>query len=142
MKALKKYIKNFSGEIVLVCGLFLVIVIHILLFNGCPIKFFTGVSCAGCGMSRATFALLHLNFKEAFALHPLVLCPPIFIITYILSKFGLPRRVSKVIYTVIIILFIAVYIYRMLDPSDSIVVFEPQKGLIFKAISRLIEALK
>ena len=32
----------------------------------CPIKFITGVSCAGCGMSRAWLACLRFDFKKAF----------------------------------------------------------------------------
>ena len=31
----------------------------------CPIKFITGISCAGCGMSRAWLALLHFDLKKA-----------------------------------------------------------------------------
>lgn len=32
----------------------------------CPIKFITGVSCAGCGMSRAWLACLRLVLKRHF----------------------------------------------------------------------------
>lgn len=28
----------------------------------CPIRHFTGIPCAGCGMSRAAVSLLHLNW--------------------------------------------------------------------------------
>ena len=37
----------------------------------CPIKFLTGISCAGCGMSRAWIAVFHLDFARAFYFHPL-----------------------------------------------------------------------
>ena len=42
----------------------------------CPILFLTGISCAGCGMSRAWIALLHFNIHEAFMYHPLFFLPP------------------------------------------------------------------
>lgn len=29
----------------------------------CPIRHFTGIPCAGCGMSRALVCLLHLDFR-------------------------------------------------------------------------------
>ncbi len=39
---------------------------------GCPIRYVTGIPCPGCGMSRAAFALLRLDFAEAFVAHPMV----------------------------------------------------------------------
>ena len=49
----------------------------------CPIKFLTGISCAGCGMSRAWIAVFHLDFARAFYFHP-----PIFYATgYITGHF-------------------------------------------------------
>lgn len=41
----------------------------------CPIRFMTGVSCAGCGMSRAWLALLRGNLAEAARFHPLFWLP-------------------------------------------------------------------
>ena len=39
---------------------------------GCPIRFSTGISCPGCGMSRAVLLLLSGHFQAAFQMHPLV----------------------------------------------------------------------
>ena len=39
---------------------------------GCPIKYFTGVECFGCGLNRAAIAMVQLNFKEALAQNPLI----------------------------------------------------------------------
>jgi hypothetical protein len=39
----------------------------------CPTAFFWGVPCPGCGLTRATLALVHGHLAEAFAFHPLVL---------------------------------------------------------------------
>ena len=41
----------------------------------CPILFLTGISCAGCGMSRAWLSLLRLDLAGAFAFHPLFWLP-------------------------------------------------------------------
>lgn len=132
--------KEIEEHLKLIC-IFLVIFL-IYMFTGCPIKLFTGVSCAGCGMTRAYFSLLHLNFRDAFYYHPLFPCPIIFVAVYIMTKFGFPQKAAKAIYCVMIFLFFGVYIYRMLNPNDSIVVFEPQNGLIFKAIKFIFSALK
>jgi hypothetical protein len=40
----------------------------------CLIKTLTGLSCPGCGSTRALHALLHLRFAEAFSLNPLFTC--------------------------------------------------------------------
>lgn len=133
--------KEIGEHLKLIC-IFLAVFLIYILFTGCPIKLFTGVSCAGCGMSRAYFSLLHLNFRDAFYYHPLFPCPVIFIAVYIMTKFGFPQKAAKAIYGVMIFLFIVVYIYRMVTPYDgNIVVFEPQNGLIFKAIKYIFSAL-
>ena len=45
---------------------------------GCPLQHFTGVPCPGCGMSRAVFALLRLDFAAAFRYHPMIfVLPPV-----------------------------------------------------------------
>jgi hypothetical protein len=38
----------------------------------CPTAFFLGVPCPGCGLTRATLALLRGDFRAALHLHPLV----------------------------------------------------------------------
>ena len=37
----------------------------------CPFAIVTRLPCPGCGLTRATLALLHGHFHEAFRLHPL-----------------------------------------------------------------------
>lgn len=39
--------------------------------NNLPYKYITGISCAGCGMTRAWIALLHFDINTAFMYHPL-----------------------------------------------------------------------
>ena len=49
---------------------------------GCPVQHFTGVPCPGCGMSRAAFALLRLDFSAAFRYHPMIfVLPPVALYT-------------------------------------------------------------
>lgn len=125
--------KEIEEHLKLIC-IFLFIFLIYILFTGCPIKLLTGISCAGCGMSRAYFSLLHLNFREAFYYHPLFPCPIIFVAVYIMTKLGFSQKAAKIIYGVMAFLFIGIYILRMINPDDRVVVFEPQNGLIFKAI--------
>lgn len=41
-------------------------------FVACPFRMVTGYDCPGCGSQRALHQLLHLNFKQAFLLNPLL----------------------------------------------------------------------
>lgn len=46
----------------------------------CPMAAVLGVPCPGCGLTRATIALLHGDLPQALHLHPLVLVlAPIFV---------------------------------------------------------------
>ena len=36
----------------------------------CPFHAYTGLDCAGCGMTRGITALFHGHFTESFKLHP------------------------------------------------------------------------
>ena len=102
----------------------------------CPIKYLTGVSCAGCGMSRAWLSLLRGDLSAAFAYHPLVLLPIPAALLFLFRK-KLPRYLVWAGFAVIIAAFCVVYGIRMLSPEDTIVVFEPQKGLVWRLISSL-----
>ena len=60
----------------------------------CPIKFITGISCAGCGMSRAWMAFLQLDIAKAFAYHPLFWLVPIAVIV-LLCKSKINIKIYK-----------------------------------------------
>ena len=100
---------------------------------GCPIKFLTGISCAGCGMTRACLALAKLDIRGALCFHPLVFVPPVYMVMFFLNK-KTGKDVVKYINTFCIVLFLAVYIVRLLNPLDTVVVFDIQNGLIFKLL--------
>lgn len=100
----------------------------------CPIKFITGISCAGCGMSRAWIAFLHLDIQKAFAYHPLFLTPPIFLIVW-LGKKRISEKFYKNFIFTMIVLYVSVYLVRLVIGRNDIVVFRPKDGLIFRMIS-------
>ena len=43
----------------------------------CIFKHFLGVECIGCGMSRAVWSVLRLDFKSAFSYHPMFWSVPL-----------------------------------------------------------------
>lgn len=102
----------------------------------CPIKFLTGISCAGCGMSRAFLAALRLDFVSAFHFHPLFW---LVIPTVLLFVFRNKIPFFKICFILIVAIFIITYLIRMFQPNDNIVVFEPQAGFIYRVIHKLIQ---
>ena len=104
---------------------------------GCPIKFITGISCPGCGMTRALLSLLRLDVKSAVYYHPLVFVMPVIVIIILLrNKLG--RRLFKIFTVFFIVLFIAVYICRMADAGNSIVQINVRNGLIGRIVGHFI----
>ena len=102
---------------------------------GCPIKFMTGISCAGCGMTRACLALARLDIRDAVHFHPLVFVPPVYAAAFFAhKKTGKGVRFIKCANALGIALFLAVYIARLLNPLDTVVVFDIQNGLFFKLL--------
>ena len=100
----------------------------------CPIKYLTGISCAGCGMSRAWLSVLHGDISMAFYYHPLFLLPVGFLALY-LFKNGINPKVYKFFIFTICILFVIVYIYRIFNGNDTVISVNIRDGLLYKLIS-------
>lgn len=116
-----------------------VVILYIILESfgvTCPIKYLTGISCAGCGMSRAWISLLHLNLRDAFMYHPLFFLPPVALII-MLCKSKINIKFYKIFMFTIAGAFVIVYLYRMIAGNDNIVVFEPQNNIIFRIMREL-----
>lgn len=120
----------------LICAVTAVVVLYTAMESigiTCPIKFITGISCAGCGMSRAWIAFLQLDMAKAFEYHPLFWLPPITVIV-LLCKSKINIKIYKIIIFTIILMFAIVYICRLIWSGDDVVVFEPQNNILFRII--------
>lgn len=103
----------------------------------CPILYVTGISCAGCGMSRAWLSLLRLDFSAAFFYHPLFWLPvPAAILA--VGRKKVPERLYRWGMGVVGVLFLTVYLYRQIFLDDGIVLFHPRQGLIVRVLFRLL----
>lgn len=102
-------------------------------FTGCPVRYFFGVSCPGCGMTRAWLHLLRLDFSGAFHCHPLFWTAP-----FIAAAFLFDDRIHPKIFRWLAIaaaaLFIAVYTVRLIWFPGDIVVWEPENGMIRRTL--------
>lgn len=99
----------------------------------CPIKYFFGVSCPGCGMTRACLSVLRLDFAKAFYYHPLFWVPPLFI-TIFLLKNKINIKIYKFFLFTIVGLFVIVYFIRLISGSSSVVTCNFKEGLLYKLI--------
>lgn len=97
----------------------------------CPIKFVTGVSCPGCGMTRAWLSVLRLDFAAAFYYHPLFMAPPIAAVVFFL-KSHINRNIYRAIMLTLGAAFIIMYACRLMFAEGDIVVFEPGNNIIFR----------
>lgn len=113
-------------------GLLIVLALMFISGIGCPIKTFTGISCAGCGMTRAFFALLHFQWKDAFYYHPLIYIMPVYVLCFFYwNKFS--KGLQRIITTITVILFLGVYLFRLFLITDDIVSIEIEQGKIYKS---------
>ena len=108
-------------------------IIIVLVGIGCPIRFMTGISCAGCGMTRAWISVGRLDFISAFHYHPLFLLPMIWVIAFLLNAHN-RKQIANKLTLITIILFIICYAMRMMWGDGEIVYFHPSSGLIFQIL--------
>lgn len=61
-------------------------------FPKCPFLAITGYRCPGCGLQRAVYQYLHLNFKDAFMLNPSLAISLPYVSILILVTYFVPER--------------------------------------------------
>ena len=134
MKRLFSKISDMRETIILMIVLAFYCTVVYLFKLPCPIYFFTGVSCPGCGMTRAFFALLHFDFDAALYYHPLIFfCIFAFLIlavVHIKKKY----LAKKILIAVFVVTFIVTYLYRLLILKSPILYFSPGNGIIVKLL--------
>ncbi len=72
-----KKIKNLRNKLLLTAAYICLVLIAYRLSIPCVYRYFLGIPCPGCGMSRAYFSLLRLDFAAAFSFHPMFWSVPI-----------------------------------------------------------------
>lgn len=97
---------------------------------GCPLRYFTGICCPGCGMTRALWYVLTLDFATAFHMHPLIFIMPIVAIIFLLRD-KLPPRLRALLVILFCVLMGGVYLWRLFNGSD-IVYIDTSRGFLNK----------
>ena len=88
---------------------------HIMFHAFCPMVLFTGLPCAGCGMTRAIFFLLTGQFERSWRLNPMALPVLLFLAYCVVMRYFLGRKIkgTKIFCVILCICMLAVYAYRM-----------------------------
>jgi len=80
----------------------------------CLSQLILGLPCPGCGLTRATLALLTLDFPRAFAMHPLVILAWFdVILVAVLMVTGKRQKSTVILLSLSLVLFLGVYGWRM-----------------------------
>lgn len=75
-----------------------------------------GIKCPGCGFTRATYNLFHLNFKQAISLNPTVIFvfPIIALeIFYFFKKIDAIKKIKYFTYALFVIALFFIYLIRI-----------------------------
>lgn len=92
-------------------------------FYRCPMEYFLGIPCPGCGMSRALLALVRFDFAQAFYYHPLIWLVLVVAVCWILERLHITTFSEKFRQRALLwigILFILVYIVRLCSGSPIV----------------------
>ena len=139
---LKIYWLKYRQYISLAAGIVLCYGVLFALGITCPIKFLLGVSCPGCGMSRALFSAVRLDFSAAFAYHPMWITLPFFAFFLLLFYQKDNKRMFRATFFVFAALMIGVYVYRMVcNSNEAVVVFDPLGGAIAKLFFKIKDSI-
>ena len=110
-------------------------------FIGCPLRRLTGISCPGCGLSRAYLSFFRGDIIAAFSFHPLFFTAPLFFVAAEILYHGANRRPSlrRTLWIVIaayVSLMVVTWIIRLIC-RDPVVVFHPENSLLSDLLRRL-----
>ncbi len=116
-------------------------VAFMMIFNiPCPIKHMTGMSCAGCGMTRALISALKSDFSAAFTYHPLWIFLFPTAAALIMLKASSKKLAFNIVLYCTIVLFFGTWIFRLIS-GDSVVSFDFENSVINKIIIKISELL-
>lgn len=108
----------------------ILIIFYYMAGPGCPQKAFLGISCPGCGMTRAYLQLLKGDVRGAFSYHPAFWIVPV-AGGLLLFRGKFPKVVFQVGMVMVAFVFFAVYFYRI-SCHDPVLICDFRQGYIYK----------
>lgn len=121
---LKRFIKDTTVFILIIFAAYF-------LDFGCIFKKLTGLSCPGCGMTRAWLSFLKGDIKMALYYHPLFWMVAVLPFMAFLRK-RISDKLVNILLISCIVMLMGCYLIRLFSGSD-IVSFNSDESLIIKA---------
>ena len=112
------------------------------LYTLCPVMNLTGYPCPGCGMTRAMFRVLHLDFVGAWEMHPFIYPIIILAVWFFYSRYILGKQELRTWFRVVIfvaITMIVFYVWRMYMYFPEVSPMNYYSGSVLGKIRNIIE---
>lgn len=113
-----------------------------ILHSMCPMVVFTGFPCPGCGLTRAGFAVLRLDFARAWQTHPFIYPLMVLTVLFCINRYLLKKQKMPVLKNCLIVVLASMiffYIWRMYRyfPGEP-----PMSYYKYNVIGRMIHLLQ
>ena len=142
MKKILDDIKSARWAIILIIAYFAFLKNY--LYTICPVVLLSGYPCPGCGMTRAMFKVLRLDFAGAWEMHPFIYPIGILFLLFCISRYFLNGKYMKYVKVFMIIIavgMIVFYIYRMITLFPDVTPMTYYYGNYFNRLMNLIQKL-
>ncbi len=98
---------------------------------GCPLRFISGIPCPGCGMTRAVWHALQLDFISAWYYHPLFFLTPLILLLFLFESY-LPQKLTRIVWGLLLALFLLTYLLRLLLFQSEVVQVDIRSGAVLR----------
>ncbi|MGN1166728.1 MAG: DUF2752 domain-containing protein [Lachnospiraceae bacterium] len=113
-------------------------------YTVCPMVLFTGIPCPACGLTRAGYKVLHLDFFGAFEIHPFIYPILLLIVIFFVERYVLQKKkmtVLKWCAITVIIGMIIFYIWRMVKYFPDVPPMTYYRYNVFNYFKNIMELL-
>ena len=111
LKLLLNDIKSAKWAIVLIIAYF--VLLRRILHSMCPMVLLTGFPCPGCGLTRAGFAVLSLDFGTAWRIHPFIYAFAVLTVMFGINRYVLCKKKMPFLRVCLIVTLAAMLVFYM-----------------------------
>lgn len=107
----------------------------------CPLVLLTGFPCPGCGLTRAGFSVLSLDFEGAWKMHPFIYACILWIAVFLVNRYFLCRQRTPFLRGCLIVTLAAMlffYMWRMYRYFPGEPPMSYYEGNLFRRVIHLL----